>query len=78
MACMGCGATIPDAIFGACLRCTVSAGISAGLLWTLYMLSASYAVSQFIVWPLLGFAMLVTLMLLAHVAGHISNFLRLR
>lgn len=76
MACKGCGATDLDRLFGACLRCTLIAGISALLFWTLCILSTSHAMSRFIVWPLLGFATLVTLVFIAHVAGHISNYFK--
>jgi hypothetical protein len=73
MACKGCGAIDLNSVFGSCLRCTILAGISAACFWSLYALTTGHAMSRLITWPLAAFAVVVTLVLLGHVAGHISN-----
>lgn len=73
MGCKSCGAQNIGGIFGTCLRCSITAAVSSALFWILYSLSVSYSLPGIVQWCLAGFAALVTLLLVGHVAGYMTT-----
>src|SRR4249919_1000576 len=73
MACSGCGTARFSEGLGKCGRCTAVAGGSAALFWALYVLANGLQAGVPIVWPLLGFAVLITLLFASHVIAHLSH-----
>ena len=73
MSCGGCGVVDFGAALGTCVRCTSIAAASASVFWLFYAVAMDYGARGLITWPLLGFATLVTLVLLAHVLAHLAR-----
>lgn len=76
MSCAGCGAQNLESSFGSCARCTIIAAFSSAFFWIFYFLSKSMTTSKFLTIPLLGFACMVTILLVAHLLGHAERFRR--
>jgi ABC-type polysaccharide/polyol phosphate export permease len=76
MACKSCGAADLSASLGTCGRCTFIAVASAALFWAFFIVAEQQSAPRLIAWPLLGFAALLTLLLVGHVLGHLSHRFR--
>ena len=73
MSCSGCGTSDFGDKLGKCAACMRLALGSAILFWGLYFVLRRLVDSLFVQLPVLGFAALVTLVLLAHVLAFLSD-----
>jgi hypothetical protein len=73
MTCKSCGAQNLGNIFGTCLRCTLIAGFSSMVFWSIYYAASQRATADYVLWPLLGFAAFVTLLFVGHLLGHLQQ-----
>jgi hypothetical protein len=73
MSCKGCGGVELNKKLGKCAFCIWLAFASSSFLWTLaYILGRSHS-SKIIVWPVVAFAFLVTLLLLSHLLAFLAD-----
>ncbi len=73
MSCEGCGATELNKKLGKCAFCMWLALASSAFFWTLAYVMNRINTSKFLVWPVMAFASLVTLLLLSHVLAFFAN-----
>lgn len=73
MSCKGCGAVEVNRKLGKCAFCIWLAFVSSALFWTLAYMFSRASVSKLIVWPVMAFASLVTLLLLSHLLAFLAS-----
>jgi hypothetical protein len=73
MNCKGCASTEFGAKLGNCAFCVGTAAISALLFWGLYVVSRHWQAVHVLQWPTLLFAVLVTLLLVAHLLAYVGR-----
>lgn len=73
MSCKGCGAVELNQKLGKCAFCIWLAFVSSALFWTLAYVLRRIHSSKLIVWPVMAFASLVTLLLLSHLLAFLAS-----
>ncbi|HEV2298811.1 MAG TPA: DUF3624 family protein [Candidatus Acidoferrales bacterium] len=73
MSCKGCGTVELNRKLGKCAFCIWFAFVSSVLFWTLAYVLRRIHSSKLIVWPVMAFASLVTLLLVSHLLAFLAN-----